>query len=39
MSEVLRLEDAGHYVLEDAPEEVVPRIRTFLDAHPVKEGP
>ena len=36
-AEVLRLEDAGHYVLEDAPEEVVPRIRTFLDAH-VLEG-
>ncbi len=35
-AEVLRLEDAGHYVLEDAPEDVVPRIRTFLDAHPLE---
>ncbi len=37
-AEVLRLEDAGHYVLEDAPEDVVPRIRAFLDAHPVAEA-
>ena len=36
-AEVLRLEDAGHYVLEDAPEDVVPRIRSFLDAHPLAE--
>ncbi|MFH1467117.1 MAG: alpha/beta fold hydrolase [Pseudomonadota bacterium] len=38
-AEVLRLEDAGHYVLEDAPEEVVPRIRAFLDAHPLEKAP
>jgi len=37
-AEVLRLEDAGHYVLEDAVEDVVPRIRAFLDAHPVAEA-
>ncbi len=37
-AEVLRLEDAGHYVLEDAPEDVVPRIRGFLDAHPLAEA-
>ncbi len=35
-AEVLRLDDAGHYVLEDAPGEVVPRIRAFLDAHPLE---
>ena len=35
-AEVMRLDDAGHYVLEDAPEDVVPRIRHFLDAHPVE---
>lgn len=38
-AEVLRLEDAGHYVLEDAPGEVVPRIRGFLDAHPLVPRP
>ncbi|WP_345294084.1 alpha/beta fold hydrolase [Luteimonas vadosa] len=27
--------DAGHYVLEDKHEVLVPRIREFLDAHPV----
>lgn len=31
---VLELDDAGHYLQEDAPERIVPRIRTFLDAHP-----
>jgi len=34
-AEVVRLADAGHYVLEDAPEDVVPRIRAFLDARPL----
>ena len=28
-------EDAGHYVLEDKHEELVPMIRAFLDRHPV----
>lgn len=31
-AEVHRIEDAGHYVLEDAREEVVPTIRDFLTA-------
>lgn len=31
-AEVRRIEDAGHYVLEDAREEVVPRITAFLEA-------
>ena len=30
-AEVLRIENAGHYVLEDAHEEVIPFIRKFLD--------
>jgi pimeloyl-ACP methyl ester carboxylesterase len=29
------LEDAGHYVLEDKYEVLVPAIRRFLDAHPL----
>jgi haloalkane dehalogenase len=29
-AEVHRYPDAGHYVLEDAAEEIVPRVRTFL---------
>ena len=31
-AEVHRIADAGHYVLEDAREEVLPLIRTFLSA-------
>jgi haloalkane dehalogenase len=34
-AEVLRLPEAGHYVFEDAHEEIVPRLREFLKAHPV----
>jgi haloalkane dehalogenase len=34
-AEALRLADAGHYVFEDAHEEIVPRLRTFLQAHPI----
>jgi len=29
-ADVLRIPDAGHYVIEDAPEEVVPRLVRFL---------
>lgn len=29
-ADVLRIADAGHYVIEDAPEEVVPRLVRFL---------
>jgi len=29
-AEALRFDDAGHYVLEDAHEEIVPRVRRFL---------
>lgn len=31
-AETLRIPDAGHYVFEDAPEVVVPRLRQFLKA-------
>ena len=34
-AEVHAFEDAGHYVLEDKHEVLVPAIRTFLDAHPL----
>jgi haloalkane dehalogenase len=34
-AEVHRIPDAGHYVLEDAAEEVVPLVRDFLARHPV----
>lgn len=33
-AEVHRLEDAGHYVIEDAHERIVPIIETFLERHP-----
>lgn len=29
-AEVMRFDDAGHYVLEDAGEEIIPRVREFL---------
>jgi pimeloyl-ACP methyl ester carboxylesterase len=34
-AEVHRLEDAGHYVLEDVPEVIVSVVRRFLLAHPI----
>jgi len=34
-AEVTAFEDAGHYVLEDKPAELVPAIRKFLDANPL----
>ena len=34
-AEVLRLADAGHYVFEDAHEEIIHRLREFLKAYPV----
>jgi cis-3-alkyl-4-acyloxetan-2-one decarboxylase len=33
-AEVHRLPDAGHYVLEDAHEQVIPLVRDFLERHP-----
>ncbi len=35
-AEVHRLADAGHYVLEDASEEVVGRVEKFLESHPLE---
>jgi pimeloyl-ACP methyl ester carboxylesterase len=35
-AEVHRFADAGHYVLEDAGEEIVPLIRKFLQSHEVR---
>jgi len=33
-AETLRLADAAHYVFDDACEEIIPRIRSFLAANP-----
>jgi len=33
-AEVHRLEHAGHYVIEDAPEEVLASLASFLETHP-----
>ena len=35
LAEVHRFEDGGHYILEDAGAEIIPRIQSFLAAHPV----
>ena len=35
-ADVHAFEDAGHYVLEDKHAELVPAIRAFLDAHPLR---
>ena len=35
-AEVHAWEDAGHYLLEDKHAEFVPRVRTFLDTHPLR---
>lgn len=35
LAQVHRFEDAGHYLLEDAAEDVIPLIYQFLDKHPV----
>lgn len=34
-AEALRLSEAGHYVFEDAYEEIIPPLRAFLKAHPI----
>ena len=36
-AEVHRFADCGHYVLEDAHEEIVPLVRTFLARHPLTD--
>jgi haloalkane dehalogenase len=35
-AQVQRFPDAGHYVLEDAAEEIIPLVQDFLRAHPLK---
>jgi len=35
-AEVHSFADCGHYVLEDAAEEIVPLVRSFLEAHPLE---
>jgi cis-3-alkyl-4-acyloxetan-2-one decarboxylase len=35
-AEVHRLEDCGHYVVEDAHERIVPLIHNFLKKHPIR---
>ena len=37
-AEVERLADAGHYVVEDAHEIIVPRVAQFLEDHPVRSA-
>jgi haloalkane dehalogenase len=34
-AEVHRIADAGHYVMEDAHEQVIPLVKTFLEKHPL----
>lgn len=34
-AEVFPIEDAGHYVFEDAPERLIPRVEKFLVVHPL----
>ncbi len=34
-AEVLRLPDAGHYVMEDEPEQVAAAVNGFLERHPI----
>jgi pimeloyl-ACP methyl ester carboxylesterase len=37
-AEVHRLADAGHYVIEDAHEEIVPLVEEFLRSHPLEQN-
>ena len=37
-AEYLTFADAGHYVLEDAPREVIPAVVDFLARHPLGDG-
>lgn len=34
-AELHQFSDCGHYILEDAAEELIPAIQKFLDAHPI----
>jgi haloalkane dehalogenase len=35
-AEIHSFNDCGHYILEDAREQVIPIIQDFLKAHPLK---
>ncbi len=35
-AEFHRFEDVGHYILEDAPEDVIPLVKQFLQDHPLQ---
>jgi len=37
-AEIHRFDDAGHFVLEDAHEEIVPLARSFLERHPLGDA-
>ena len=37
-AEVHRLHDAGHYVIEDAHEHIVPLVRGFMEGSPIVQG-
>lgn len=37
-AEVHRLDDCGHYVVEDGHERIVPLVREFLERHPLRVG-
>lgn len=37
-AQVHRFEDCGHYILEDAAEEIIPLIKTFISKHPIGEA-
>ncbi len=36
-AEVHRFADCGHYILEDATDEVIPLIQDFLERHPITD--
>jgi len=38
-AEVHRFSDGGHYILEDASEEIIPLVRSFLERHPLAGEP
>jgi haloalkane dehalogenase len=35
-AEIHSFDDAGHYVLEDVPERIIPLVRRFLERHPLE---
>ena len=35
-AKIHRFEDVGHYILEDAPDDVIPLVKQFLQEHPLQ---